>query len=54
MSSASIIKDMLGACEPMEIFGNGAEYYLIKEQNTNSFHKLSAAFEVNGYLLYAQ
>ena len=54
MSSASIIKDMLGACEPMEIFGNGAEYYLIKEQTGDSFHKLSAALEGNGYLLYTQ
>ena len=54
MSSASLIKDALGACEPMEIFGNGAEYYLIKKQSRDSFRKLSATLEGSGYLLYAQ
>lgn len=53
MSSASIIKATLGACEPMDIFGSGAEYYLIREQGRDAFYRLSAALEGGGCALYA-
>lgn len=54
MKILSLCEKLFGACEPMQIFGNNAEYLLVPDQNRDAYNKLTSALSTEGYTLYSE